>query len=224
MTTTQHSSTKQAILQLLQKEGQKTASELAEALEISPQAIRRHLKELEDGGLIEHKQVQIGMGRPQHLYKLSRKGRDRLPNRYDDFAISLLDTLSETVDKEQFSTILQKQWQRKAQEYRQRLGKGSLEKRVAKLVQMRQTEGYMAEWHTLKPEDNNGNGDTHYVIIEHNCAISQVAQSFPTICGHELEMFAIALDDCHVERTHWLNDGEHQCGYLVYESTPSKLG
>ncbi|NER48153.1 MAG: iron-sulfur cluster biosynthesis transcriptional regulator SufR [Symploca sp. SIO1A3] len=217
MTTTQHSSTKQAILQLLQKEGQKTASELAEALEISPQAIRRHLKELEDGGLIEHKQVQIGMGRPQHLYKLSRKGRDRLPNRYDDFAISLLDTLSETVDKEQFSTILQKQWQRKAQEYRQRLGKGSLEKRVAKLVQMRQTEGYMAEWHTLKPEDNNGNGDTRYVIIEHNCAISQVAQSFPTVCGHELEMFAIALQDCHVERTHWLNDGEHQCGYLVYQ-------
>ncbi|NER23989.1 MAG: iron-sulfur cluster biosynthesis transcriptional regulator SufR [Symploca sp. SIO1C2] len=217
MTTTQHSSTKQAILQLLQKEGQKTASELAEALEISPQAIRRHLKELEDGGLIEHKQAQIGMGRPQHLYKLSRKGRDRLPNRYDDFAISLLDTLSETVDKEQFSTILQKQWQRKAQEYRQRLGKGSLEKRVAKLVQMRQTEGYMAEWHTLKPEDNNGNGDTRYVIIEHNCAISQVAQSFPTVCGHELEMFAIALQDCHVERTHWLNDGEHQCGYLVYQ-------
>ncbi|NES20453.1 MAG: winged helix-turn-helix transcriptional regulator [Symploca sp. SIO3E6] len=69
MTTTQHSSTKQAILQLLQKEGQKTASELADALEISPQAIRRHLKELEGGGLIEHKQVQIGMGRPQHLYQ-----------------------------------------------------------------------------------------------------------------------------------------------------------
>ena len=114
---------------------------------------------------------------------------------------------------------MQKQWHRKAQEYRQHLGKGSLEKRVAKLVQMRQTEGYMAEWHTLKPEDNNGKGDTRYVIIEHNCAISQVAQSFPTVCGHELEMFAIALDDCHVERTHWINDGEHQCGYLVYEST-----
>ncbi|NES24265.1 MAG: iron-sulfur cluster biosynthesis transcriptional regulator SufR, partial [Symploca sp. SIO3E6] len=192
---------------------------LADALEISPQAIRRHLKELEGGGLIEHKQVQIGMGRPQHLYQLSRKGRDRLPNRYDDFAISLLDTLSETVDKEQFSTILQKQWQRKAQEYRKRLGKGSLEKRVTKLVQMRQAEGYMAEWHTLKPEDASSNSGIRYVIIEHNCAISQVAQSFPTVCGHELEMFAIALQDCHVERTHWINDGEHQCGYLVYQPT-----
>ncbi|NEP58089.1 MAG: iron-sulfur cluster biosynthesis transcriptional regulator SufR [Symploca sp. SIO2G7] len=219
MRITQHSSTKQDILQLLQKERQKTAQELAEALEISPQAIRRHFKELEDAGLIEHEQVQIGMGRPQNLYKLSNKGRDRLPNRYGEFAVSLLDTLSETVDKEQLSTILKKQWQRKAQEYRKRLGKGSLETRVAKLVQMRQAEGYMAEWHTLKPEDTNGDTGTRYVILEHHCAISQVAQSFPSVCAHELEMFATALDNCCVERTHWINDGEHQCGYLVYQLT-----
>ncbi|NEP10454.1 MAG: iron-sulfur cluster biosynthesis transcriptional regulator SufR [Symploca sp. SIO2C1] len=219
MTTTQYPSTKQDILQRLLKEERRTAQELAEALNISPQAIRRHLKNLESAGLIEHQQLQEGMGRPQHVYQLTRKGRDRLPNRYGEFAVSLLDTLSETVDKEQFSTILQKQWERKAKEYRERLGNGSLEKRVAKLVKMRQAEGYMAEWHTIKPKDNNGKIGTHYVIVEHNCAISQVAQSFPSVCGHELEMFAVALHDCHVERTHWLNDGEHQCGYLVYQPT-----
>jgi len=217
MTTTQHPSTKQDILQHLLKEEQRTAQELAEALDISTQAIRRHLKELEGAGLIEHQQQQVGMGRPQHVYQLSGKGRDRLPNRYGEFAVSLLDTLSETVDKEQFSTILQKQWERKAQAYRKRLGNGSLEERVAKLVKMRQAEGYMAEWHALKPEDTSGRMDTHYVIVEHNCAISQVAQSFPSVCCHELEMFAVALHNCHVERTHWINNGEHKCAYLIYE-------
>lgn len=31
----------------------------------------------------------------------------------------------------------------------------------------------------------------------------------------ELEMFAAVLPDCTVERTHWIIDGEHRCGYLV---------
>jgi DeoR family transcriptional regulator, suf operon transcriptional repressor len=30
-----------------------------------------------------------------------------------------------------------------------------------------------------------------------------------------LEMFELALQDCKVERTHWLAEGEHRCGYLV---------
>ena len=54
-----------------------------------------------------------------------------------------------------------------------------------------------------------------FVIAEYNCAIAHIAESYPTVCGHELAMFAIALPDCSVERTHWLVNGEHQCGYLV---------
>ena len=30
-------------------------------------------------------------------------------------------------------------------------------------------------------------------------------------------MFAVALPDCSVERTHWLVKGEHLCGYLIRE-------
>jgi DeoR family transcriptional regulator, suf operon transcriptional repressor len=52
-------------------------------------------------------------------------------------------------------------------------------------------------------------------LTEYNCAISQIAASYPSVCGNELEMFAIALPDCQVERTHWLVGGEHRCGYLI---------
>jgi DeoR family transcriptional regulator, suf operon transcriptional repressor len=54
-----------------------------------------------------------------------------------------------------------------------------------------------------------------YILAEHHCAISEVAESYPSICGHELEMFSIVLPDCTVERTHWINKGEHRCGYLI---------
>lgn len=213
MTSTQQSSTKQDILQYLLKKAHARAQDLAVALDISPQAIRRHLKDLETQELIEHKSMQIGMGRPQYVYQLSRKGHDFFPNRYGEFAVSLLDVLSETVSNDQISTVLEKQWQRKAQDYRQRVGNGSLQERVSNLVNLRRAEGYMAEYHILTSEDPDE--ELQLVITEHNCAISQIAESFPRVCDHELEMFAAALENCSVERTHWINNGEHECGYLI---------
>jgi len=211
MTTTGLTSTKQNILQSLLRHGQAAAQQLAQDLNLSTQAIRRHLHELETDGLIEYQSVQQGMGRPQHLYQLSSEGRDRLtPQKYSQFAVSFLDTLAETAGKDQVSKVLEKQWQRKAAEYRDRLGKGNLKQRIAKLVELRQEEGYMAELHQANPQKKQ-----QFVLVEHNCAISDVAESYPSICGHELEMFAAVLPDCVVQRTQWINDGEHRCGYSI---------
>ena len=211
MTPIQQQSTKQDILHYLLKQGQATAQDLSEQLQVSPQAIRRHLKDLETEGLILHQVVQTGMGRPNFVYELSREGRSQFPDRYDDFAVSLLDTLAETVSQDQMKTILRKQWQRKAVEYRDRVGTGSLAERVAKLVELRKQEGYMAECHRVESEGTA----PKYVLTEYNCAISHIAESFPSVCGHELEMFELALQGCQVQRTHWLVDGEHRCGYLI---------
>ncbi|MBS3030080.1 MAG: iron-sulfur cluster biosynthesis transcriptional regulator SufR [Dolichospermum sp. DET50] len=223
MATTQQSTTKQDILEYLLKQVQATSLKLAEVLDVSPQAIRRHLKDLEaDNLVIYFIPENSGMGRPQHLYQLSQRGREQLQrnstsliNGYGEFAVSLLDTLAETVGSEQVKTILRKQWERKAQEYWERVGHGSLKERVANLVELRKAEGFMAEFHAV---DSNINDDEKYVFIEHTCAISNVAESFPSVCGHELEMFAAILPDCTVERTHWLIHGEHRCGYLVEKS------
>jgi DeoR family transcriptional regulator, suf operon transcriptional repressor len=213
MTTTQQHSTKQGILHFLLKQGQATTQELADQLNVSIQAMRRHLKDLEVEGLILHQVVQTGMGRPNYIYKLSREGRDQFPDRYDEFAVSLLDTLAETVGKDQMKTILQKQWERKALEYQERLGDGSLKERVNKLVELRRNEGYMAECYEIEPDD--ATASDRFILTEYNCAISHIAETFPSVCGHELEMFAVALKDCTVDRTHWIVNGEHRCGYLI---------
>ncbi|MEM8675970.1 MAG: iron-sulfur cluster biosynthesis transcriptional regulator SufR [Cyanobacteria bacterium P01_G01_bin.67] len=211
MTTTGLTSTKKNILQSLLRHGQAAARQLAQDLNLSTQAIRRHLNELEADGLIEYQSVQQGMGRPQHLYQLSSQGRDRLsPQKYSEFAVSFLDTLAETAGKEQVSKVLEKQWQRKAAEYRACLGSGDLRQRIAKLVQLRQQEGYMAELH-----QSPSSPEQQFILVEHNCAISEVAESYPSICGHELEMFAEVLPDCNIQRTQWINNGEHRCGYSI---------
>jgi len=215
MTTTQTPSTKEDILNYLLKVDQTKAQELADLLEISPQAIRRHLKDLETEGLIEHRAVQEGMGRPQYYYYLSKQGRDRFPNRYGEFAVSFLDTLVETVGEKQVGEVLKKQWERKADEYRQRIGAGSLQARVEKLVELRRQEGYMAELHDFDKNMPESKTAEKFILAEHHCAISEVAESYPTVCGHELEMFGAILPDCAIERTHWINNGEHSCGYLI---------
>ncbi len=208
------SSTKDDILQHLLKQGQATAQELAEQLSVSPQAVRRHLKDLETEELIQFQSVQSGMGRPMHVYRLSRTGRDRFPNRHDEFAVDLLGTLAATVGPEEMQSILRQQWQRKALEYQRQIGQGALVERVEALTRLRQAEGYMAEYYPV-PADADPRQAHEFILTEYNCAISHVAESFPSVCGHELEMFALALQDCQVQRTHWIVDGEHRCGYLI---------
>lgn len=219
MTTTQQPSTKQDILYLLLRQGSITAQAIADHLSLTPQAIRRHLKDLEAEGLILHQAVQTGMGRPNFVYTLSHAGREQFPDRYDDFAVSLLDTLAETVGRDQMGQILRKQWERKALDYRAHLGTGPVEERVMRLVELRRHEGYMAEYYPValdgSPLPEPTIAAPAFLLTEYNCAIAQIAESFPTVCGHELEMFATALQDCTVERTHWLVNGEHRCGYLI---------
>ena len=77
METSHQSSTKQDILKYLLKGVQATALQLATALKISPQAIRRHLKDLEVEELITYSSEQMGMGRPQHVYRVSGIGIER---------------------------------------------------------------------------------------------------------------------------------------------------
>ncbi|MBD2188497.1 iron-sulfur cluster biosynthesis transcriptional regulator SufR [Pseudanabaena sp. FACHB-723] len=209
--------TKHDILQHLLKRGEVTAQDLAEKLDISPQAIRKHLKDLETEGLIYHTAEQLGMGRPQFIYALTAAGRDRFPDSYNQFAVNFLDTLIDTLGKEQVSEVLQKQWQRKAQHYKSQLGSGSLKHRLEKLAEIRRAEGYVTEWF---PVEGNDQQKQNFIFTEYNCAIAHVAESFPSVCGHELEMFATVLD-CPVERTHWMVDGEHRCGYLIHDQANS---
>ncbi len=205
--------TKQDILQHLLKRVEVTAQEFAEKLDISPQAIRKHLKDLEAEGLIYHTAEQVGMGRPQFIYALTASGRDRFPDSYNQFAVNFLDTLIDTLGKEQVSEVLHKQWQRKAQDYKLQLGEGVLRHRLEKLAEIRRAEGYVTEWFAVESTESV---DQSFVFTEYNCAIAHVAESFPSVCGHELEMFATVLD-CPVERTHWMVNGEHRCGYLIHK-------
>lgn len=219
---------KQAILQVLRKHKSLSAQQLAEQMSISVQATRRHLKDLETEGAIARKSVSSGMGRPQYLYDLTPAGLDRFPKHYDEFAVTFLSAMAERVGPEQMEEVLHEQWQQKASQYRTQIGEGALRDRIASLAELRTQEGYMVDWYELDESDTQHNSaerlessaDSYgerFVFSEYNCAISQVAESFPSVCGHELEMLQAVFPDSSVTRTHWMVGNEHQCGYLITE-------
>ena len=68
--------TRQATLTLLLKQGETSAASLAAALGISVQAMRRHLRSLEEDGLVSASIFSHGPGRPSNLWQLTSQGQN----------------------------------------------------------------------------------------------------------------------------------------------------
>jgi DeoR family suf operon transcriptional repressor len=202
-------STKDEILQHLLKQDRISAQELADRLGISPQAVRRHLKDLAESGLIYHQvDSEGGMGRPQYLYSLSAKGRSLFPQGYSEFSVKLLQSLTKAVGQEPVQALLHQQWQEKANHYRTLIGHLPLPQRLEQLASLRRSEGYVTEW--FPQPDREG-----FFYTEYNCVIAEVANSFPNVCSHELAMFKAIFPEFKVDRIHWMIKGEHFCGYVI---------
>jgi len=91
------------------------------------------------------------------------------------------------------------------QTYQQRLQAKNLPERVKELSRIRDEEGYMARC---------GENDTDYILIEHNCPISVIAEEYPHVCEIELALFRQSLGT-KVYRVEHLMQGSHRCCYRI---------
>ncbi len=74
--------TKGRILKLLRR-GERTVDELAAPLEITPNAVRTHLTELERDGLVRQRAVRRGPRKPSFGFSLTENAQILFPKRYD---------------------------------------------------------------------------------------------------------------------------------------------
>lgn len=200
--------TREATLTLLLRQGEIDAAGLASQLGISVQAMRRHLRTLEDEGLVESTAVTAGPGRPSNLWRLTSRGHQHFPDGSETFAIGLLDSLAQSLPPEMLSALLQQQAQDKADQYRRHLGEAPLEERVRALVDLRSREGYVSD---LAPaQDGRG-----WCISEFHCSVQRIAEEFPAICDQELQLIRMTFPDCQVERVHWRLESGHSCGFQI---------
>ena len=202
--------TRQETLRLLLLQGSCTASTLAAHMEISVQAMRRHLRSLEKEGFIQFSANPIGPGRPSNKWTLTNKGQNCFDNgnRSQKFALDLLDSIEESDCTENLSEILQSQMLKKSVIYRQKIGQGSLKSRLKKLVELRKKEGYSSELNISK------NGSSWY-LNAFDCSISTIAEKYPVVCDQELDLLRNVFPDCVIQRIHWRFDDKHSCGFEI---------
>lgn len=198
--------TREALLTILLRQGDATAAELADRLAISVQATRRHLRSLEDEGLVEASPAAEGPGRPSNHWRLTTKGQSHFPNGSETFALGLLDSLVGQLPEETFQGLLEQQARQQADDYRVRLGTGPLAQRLARLVDLRRAEGYVAEC--------CADGDS-WLMREYHCSVMRIAEQFPCVCDQELQLIRHTFPDCCVERVHWRLESGHSCGFRL---------
>ena len=202
-------SSRDGVLVLLLRAGQATAAELASQLAISVQATRRHLRSLEEEGLVEASPTPEGPGRPSNHWRLTSQGQARFPNGSEHFALGLMRSLAGQLPPEAIRQLLEQQAIAKADDYRRQIGNAPLAERLEQLVALRRGEGYVAE---CQPDPERPGS---WLLSEFHCSVIKIAEQFPCVCDQELQLIRHTFPDCAVERVHWRLQGGHACGFRL---------
>lgn len=204
--------TRDAVLAVLLRQGEATAAELATGLGVSVQAMRRHLRSLEDDALVEASTAAAGPGRPTNRWRLTPQGQERFGDGSETFALGLLQSMAATLPADTVSNLMEQQAEQKARHYRQQIGSGTLEDRLERLTELRRAEGYVAD---MGRESTCEQAQPSWVIREHHCSVMRIAEEFPQVCDQELLLLRLTFPDCQVDRVHWRLQEGHSCGFRL---------
>ena len=171
--------------------------------------IRQHLAILESEDLVVYYREKQKRGRPLHIYRLTDQANSLFPTTYANFAVGLMHEVAKFNGPGFINKVFQERMKSQLQAYQQRLQGKDLPERVKELALIRDEEGYMACF------DEN---DDDYVLIEHNCPISVIAEEYPYVCEIELGLFRQSLGTKVVREEH-LMQGSHRCCYRIAKAS-----
>lgn len=200
-------------LVVLRKEQPLTAKALADHFGLSANALRRHLTELVDAGLVVYRREIRGQGAPVFAYSLSDAGEALFPRAYIDPLVDALESLRAREGTEAVVELFRKRWDAMAEAAMPHLVTLPLHERAQLLAELLTAEGYMTE---AIAEQNDGT-----TIRHHNCAVREIALRFPEVCSAEAEFIETVLG-APVERRAHLKDGCRACEYGAIGSAPSR--
>lgn len=197
--------TRQSLMRaLLHNKGGMTIQALAQALDISRNAVRQHLNSLERDGLVERGKIQPSGGRPEQLYVLSNDGNERFARKYSWFSEMLLQMLQAQAGSAGLAEKLADMGRAVAASLQARLVDAiSPTARVAAIAEIMQEIGYDA---IAKPE----NGEQ--LIEAHNCVFHMLAAKCPEVCSFDIALLS-ASSGCRVEHRSCMVRGGDACRF-----------
>ena len=204
------------LLFLLKTRGPQTAADLGTRLQITPEAARQQLLRLSDEGMVRAKSEVRGVGRPVQVYQLTPAAQRRFPDTHAELTAQLIGEIREVLGGDALEKLIRARETGTRKRYEALLsGEQSLARKIARLADIRNKEGYMATWE--KEE-----GDS-YLLVENHCPICAAASACTGFCRSEQTIFEHVLGrDVRVERVEHLLAGARRCAYRITARQPKK--
>lgn len=200
--------TRSAILDLLKREGEKSAGALGDALGLTAMAARLQLYELEAEGLAAARSEPRGRGRPVKLWTLTEASARVFPDAHQGLAVEMIKSVEDLFGAEGLAKLVKKHGDMQRKAYGEKLHSAkTLGERVKRLAKARSDEGYMAE---AKKDGRD------WLLIENHCPICSAAKACTGLCAGELKVFRDVLGKgAKVEREEHILAGARRCAYRV---------
>jgi predicted ArsR family transcriptional regulator len=197
------------ILLTLKTRGPQETRAVAERLGVSRQAALQALERLAADGLVAHATERRGVGRPRRLWSLTAKADGRFPDTHAQLTVEMLAAVRAEFGEEGVERLIARRERDQEAAYRQALAPAAtFEARLARLAQLRTTEGYMAKW--------SRQDDGSYLLVENHCPICAAAAACEGFCRAELALFREALGNgVRIERTDHILAGARRCAYRI---------
>ena len=163
-------STRDKIVTLLRR-ASRTVEELAQALDLTANAVRAQLAALERDGLVQQSGRRRSSSKPASLYTLTPTAEELFPKAYGPVLRQLLEELTERLTVEDVEEILRSTGRRLAAQWP--LPRGELHARVEAAVSVLNALGGQAEL-----ERRNGT----YSIQGYSCPLAVAVPGHPEVC------------------------------------------
>lgn len=197
--------TRQRVVELILHDGPQTARRLAERLDLTPAAIRRHLTGLIDDGVLASREERVygarGRGRPSKIFVLTDAGRAEFRQAYDVLAIAALRRLAAAAGPDAVRELSVEQLACIEQRFLDARSSEPEVPAVQALVEALEIDGYAP---SVRPV-HSGNQ-----LLQHHCPVANVAAEFPVMCEVETQLFARLLGS-HVQRLATIAHGDGVC-------------
>lgn len=198
--------TRGEILTALKMSQPLTTKELADRFGVTPNALRRHLKELENEGIVRYQRDIRGVGGPVFAFSLTDAGEALFPRGYERALSEILDLVRQQQGDEGLVQLFQRRWDEIARVARPELERLPVDQRATRLAELLTSLGYMAEARPV--------AGALPVLTEHNCAIRLIAERFPEVCAAE-ERFIADFLGAPVTRQAHIAKGANCCEYCI---------
>ena len=186
--------------------GPSTAADLADRLDLTPAAVRRHLDHLGEEGVVESREKKVygsrGRGRPAKVFALTQTGRDSFDQQYDDLAAQALRFLLETQGEDAVIEFARRRVAFVERDYGSVLAAEPHLSPAEALAKVFSQQGYAASVRDLPVVGEQ--------LCQQHCPVSHVAHEFPQLCEAETRAIGRVLGT-HVQRLATIAHGDGVC-------------